>query len=166
MKNISPKLMAIIIGALAFMHFIIFPAMHRGAAAGTVKSILNEWAKENMLSPMIYWENRNAYPSVPKLSSYKIRRLEIYKKNSTYFANLYIDLKFSDNKMPKNSEWLFALKKTSDGWRVTNFRISRLHPIDRVNVNGVADNASTEEINTSAPSESESGYRSIPALIN
>ncbi|MGE0267791.1 MAG: hypothetical protein AB7S78_04965 [Candidatus Omnitrophota bacterium] len=140
MRDKTTTNIALIIAALAFIQFIVLPVLRNQSATKIVKSILNDWTEENMLSPMNYWEDRNAYPNVAKLTAYKIRNHQIYKKNNVLFAKFHIDLKFADNNfMPKNSEWLFALKKTSEGWKIIDFRVSRLHPLDMVRKEAIYD---------------------------
>lgn len=140
MRDKTTTQIAIIIAVLAIVQFIILPIIRNRSATKIVKSILSDWIQENMLSPMNYWENRDAYPNVAKLISYKIRNKQIYKKNDVLFARFHIDLKFADNNfMPKNSEWLFALKKTSEGWKIIDFKISRLHPLDMVRKEAIYD---------------------------
>lgn len=140
MRDKTTTTIALIIGLLAFIQFIVMPISRQKSATKAIRTILSDWSEENMLSPMNYWANRDAYPNVPKLNSYKIRNQQIFKKDNVLFARFNIDLKFADNNyMPKNSEWLFALKKTANGWKVIDFRISRLHPSDIVKKEAVYD---------------------------
>jgi len=140
MKDKTTTTIALIIGTLAFIQFVFLPIARKRSATKVVKTILTDWSQENMLSPMSYWENRDFYPNVAKLNSYKIRNQQIFKKNEVLFAKFYIDLKFAENNfMPLNSEWLFTLKKTSIGWKIIEFRISRLHQSDIVKKEAIYD---------------------------
>lgn len=140
MKDKTTTTIALIIGTLAFIQFVFLPIARKRSATKVVKTILNDWSQENMLSPMSYWENRDFYPNVAKLNSYKFRNQQIFKKNDVLFAKFHIDLKFAENNfMPQNSEWLFTLKKTSVGWKIIEFRISRLHQSDIVRKEAIYD---------------------------
>lgn len=132
MKDRTTTYIALIIGGLAFIQFVALPAIRTRTSTQIISSILSDWQASNTITPMTYWANRNQYPNLlPRLVTYKIRNRQVLKKDGKLHARFTITLNFEENQaLPQNSDWLFVLNKIQGGWKVVDFRMSKLHPSD------------------------------------
>ena len=96
-----------------------------------INSIMADWQSANHITPMNYWINRNKYPTLPRLVTFKMRNRQVLKKDDELSARFILTLNFEPNpSVPQNSDWLFVLKKAGGDWKVADFRLSKLHPSD------------------------------------
>ncbi|MBZ0166212.1 MAG: hypothetical protein K8I00_05340, partial [Candidatus Omnitrophica bacterium] len=132
MKDRTTTYIALIIGGLAFIQFVVLPTIRNRTSTQVIGTILSDWQASNTITPMTYWANRNQYPNLlPRLVTYKIRNRQVLKKDGKLHARFTITLNFEENPaIPQNSDWLFVLNKIQGGWKVVDFRMSKLHPSD------------------------------------
>lgn len=131
MKDRTSLYIALIISGLAFLQFVVLPTIRTRTSMTVIDSILNDWQAANHITPMNYWVNRNKYPTLPRLVTYKMRNRQVLKKDDELSARFILTLNFEANpSVPQNSDWLFVLKKAGGSWKVADFRLSKLHPSD------------------------------------
>jgi len=112
--------------------YIVTPYFTKRSATRIVKIILEAWSSDDYLEGIKYWEDENKYPPVYGLKNYKIRNRQFIKeKKKNKKVSILVDLKFDkDNLLPSNSQWQFIFEDTRYGWKVIQFKVSRLHPSD------------------------------------
>lgn len=131
MKDRNTVYIALIISGLAFVQFIVMPTIRNRTSMTVMRSILTDWQAANNITPMTYWVNRDKYPTLPPLVTFKVRNRQVLKKDDKLYARFTITLNFKENpSIPQNSDWLFVLSKLQGGWKVIDFRLSKLHPSD------------------------------------
>lgn len=131
MKDRTTLYIALIVSGLAFVQFVALPAIRNRTSMTAINSILSDWKAANNITPMSYWANRDKYPQLPQLVTFKIRNRQVLKKDDKLFARFTITLNFVENpSIPMNSDWLFVMNKIQGNWKVVDFRLSKLHPSD------------------------------------
>ncbi|MCA9403387.1 MAG: hypothetical protein KC897_06365 [Candidatus Omnitrophica bacterium] len=131
MKDRTSLYIALIISGLAFLQFVVLPTIRTRTSMTVINSIMADWQSANHITPMNYWINRNKYPTLPRLVTFKMRNRQVLKKDDELSARFILTLNFEPNpSVPQNSDWLFVLKKAGGDWKVADFRLSKLHPSD------------------------------------
>ena len=94
-------------------------------ALKVVRSVLQSWQDDDLVSAISHWENEEASPPIYGLAAYDISRGTITKKDGTYYAKVLATLIFAENaRFPSSKQWTFILKKTRYGWKITDFILS------------------------------------------
>ena len=116
---------------LGIVHFIMMPAFHKNSATKVVKAVLDDWSEDRMLSAMNHWEDRDTYPNMVKLNSYRIKSKKLFKTKDSISTKIKADLKFIKNRfIPMNSEWEIIVNGGKQGWKIASLEVSDLSPED------------------------------------
>ncbi len=98
------------------------PYLHQREVTRTVTAVLDGWAGGASLEAFQYWQDPNSAPPAYNLVSYRINKKTLGKEKNQRHAQVFVTLEFSaDNVLPSGKEWIFELRETKLGWRITNF---------------------------------------------
>ena len=123
-KNyIKYLLLTLLISFLIFLNAFVIPSLKKKKILNIVQSILTDWKNGDLAGPMSLWKDANEYPPVNNLMAFQIKEKIFYKENFHPCAKFTVTLDFSQDHFPTGKEWIFELKKTALGWRVTDFYI-------------------------------------------
>jgi len=118
---------SLIIGAVIFVVFVSFvvkPYLMKRTALNVVKKVLVHWKKGELTESFAFWLNQEQAPPVYSLMNYEIEDKKYDKKDGEFFGHIFVVLDFaSNNVLPSGKTWIFEVKKTSLGWKITDFRM-------------------------------------------
>ncbi len=158
MQDRSNLIVAAIVIFLGIVHFIMMPAVHKGAASKVVKNILDEWSQDSMLTAMNHWEDRDKYPNVVKVISYRIKSRRLLKNKDEMLVKINVDIKFVRNRyLPMNSQWEYVLIRSGMDWKVKSFEVSDMNPEDILAIQG------GHGLDATLDSEDVADFEKIPA---
>jgi len=119
MKNI---IIVLSIFALLALNFIVTPYLRLRDAQSVVETVLTHWKNNNLTLAMPFWEKEIDSPPVYDLMAYEIGNGTINKVDGAYTADFTATLDFPQgNLFPSGKQWIFKLKKSRYGWKVTDF---------------------------------------------
>ncbi len=107
-------------------NLFLTPYLHRREVTRIVTTVLDGWKSGAILETFEYWEDPSNAPPAYSLLSYHITKKTLDKKERRRQAQIFVTLEFSaDNVLPSGKEWVFELRQTKYGWKITNFSASR-----------------------------------------
>lgn len=117
----------LITGIIVFLlglNFLLTPYLHKREATNIVTTVLRLWAEGNIPGAFGYWENQEQTPPVYDVVSSTVNKKIFKKREKTWQARIFVTLEFREgNILPSGREWVFELKPTKLGWKITDFRM-------------------------------------------
>lgn len=122
------KQKALILGILAFLiglNLLLTPYLNKREATKIVRTVLQLWKEGDIPGAFTYWENQEQTPPVYDLISSEVRKKVFTKTGKDWQARIFVSLEFPEgNVLPSGKEWVFELKPTKLGWKITDFRLA------------------------------------------
>ncbi len=116
-----------ILCALAFLvglNVLLAPYLNKREATKIVHTVLRLWEEGDIPGTFSYWENEQKTPPVYDLISSQVRKKVFTQKGKNWQAHIFVTLEFSaGNVLPSGREWVFELRPTKLGWKITDFRL-------------------------------------------
>jgi hypothetical protein len=113
-----------IIVFLLGLNFLLAPYLNRKEATKVVHAVLRLWAEGDIPGAFGYWENQRRTPPVYDVISSTVNKKIFTKKDKVWQAQFFVTLEFPEgNIFPSDREWVFELKTTKLGWKITDFRM-------------------------------------------
>lgn len=121
----NKKIVWIILAVIALVtagNLFLTPYLHQRETLKIVSAVLNHWEKGEIPESFAYWQDQNKVPPVYNLLSYQIHKKIYDKKDDRRQARIFVTLEFpSGNILPSGKEWVFELRQTQLGWKITDF---------------------------------------------
>ena len=126
--NLMHKQKILILGILAFLiglNLLLAPYLNKREATKIVRTVLQLWEKGDIPGAFNYWENQERTPPVYDLISSKVQKKIFTQNGKDWQARIFVTLEFPEgNVLPSGREWVFELKPTEFGWKITDFRLA------------------------------------------
>ena len=112
--------------AVLFYLFVFIPYLHNREATRVVVSVLKAWSENDFVKAFDGWLIQQQSPPIYGVSSYKILKKTFDRQDKTRHARFFVFIKFNDEvDLPSERIWEFELKKTSLGWKIIDFHLSK-----------------------------------------
>ncbi len=116
----------LVIVLLCAFHFLLKPYLHKRTVTRVVLTVLDSWKKRDFFKAIEQWEDPEKAPPVDNLNAYEIKEFLSFKNSERYHAKIFVEIEFSkEDLFPKEKIWVFELRRSTLGWKISNF-----HPAD------------------------------------